>query len=61
MENPRTERKDRRRAVGGRSPILRVDDETYERLRLYALRRKCTVSELIEDYSRTELPPSRMM
>lgn len=38
-----------------RSLNLRVDTDTYERLAVHALRRDCTISELVMEFARTHL------
>ena len=40
---------------GKRSLNIRVDDDTYERLAIHALRRKTTISALVMEYARTQL------
>lgn len=41
--------------AGKRSLNLRVDDETYERLTIHALRRRTTISGLVMDLARDNL------
>jgi hypothetical protein len=40
---------------GKRSLNIRIDDDTYERLAVHALRRKTTISALVMEYARTHL------
>jgi hypothetical protein len=40
---------------GKRSLNIRVDDDTYERLAIHALRRKTTISELVMEFAKTQL------
>ncbi len=40
---------------GKRSLNIRIDDDTYERLAVHALRRKTTISGLVMDFARTHL------
>jgi predicted HicB family RNase H-like nuclease len=40
---------------GKRSLNLRIDDDSYERLAVHALRRKTTISELVMEFARTQL------
>jgi hypothetical protein len=40
---------------GKRSLNIRVDEDTYERLAIHALRRKTTISELVMEFAKTQL------
>jgi hypothetical protein len=42
-------------ASGMRSLNIRVDDDTYERLAVHALRRKTTISALVMEFAKTQL------
>ncbi len=52
---PRKRATTRPDSSGKRSLNIRIDDDTYERLAVHALRRKTTISELVMDFARTHL------
>jgi hypothetical protein len=41
--------------TGKRSLNLRVDDETYERLTIHAMKRRATISDLVMEFARVHL------
>ncbi len=40
---------------GKRSLNIRIDDDTYERLAVHAMRKKTTISALVMEFARTHL------